>query len=45
MVLVVGLLLAGAFAAAAIAGLFNVARPPETGPYRFPTASPERSAG
>ncbi|MBX3027673.1 hypothetical protein KF840_22470 [bacterium] len=33
----VGLLLAGAIAAAAIAGLVRVARSPEPVPFRFPT--------
>lgn len=42
-VIVVGLLLAGAFAAAAIAGLFTVTRQPAAGPYRFPT--PAANAG
>ena len=42
-VVVVGLLLAGAFAAAAIAGLFTVARPPAPEPFRFPT--PGNNAG
>ena len=36
-VIVVGLLLGGAFAAAAIAGLFTMTRQPAAGPYRFPT--------
>jgi hypothetical protein len=44
-VAVVGLVLAGAFAAAAIVGLLRVARPSEAGPFRFPpgtTDTPSR---
>lgn len=44
LVVIVGLLLAAAFAAAAIAGLFQVARTPEPGPFRFPTPAPGRTA-
>ncbi len=37
MVLVVSVLLAGALAAAAIAGLFSVTKAPAPEPFRFPT--------
>jgi len=40
MVLVVSVVLAGALAAAAIAGLFTVANPPPPEPFRFPTPGP-----
>jgi len=39
-VVAVGLLLAGAFAAALIAGLFTATRPSVAGPFRFPTPAP-----
>lgn len=39
-VVAVGLLLAGAFAAAIIAGLFTATRPGDAGPFRFPTPVP-----
>lgn len=39
-VVAVGLLLAGAFAAAMIAGLFTATRSGDAGPFRFPTPVP-----
>jgi len=44
MVLVVSVVLAGALAAAAIAGLFTVANPPPPEPFRFPTPGPAAGA-
>ena len=48
-VLVISLLLAGAFAAAAITGLVSVSRSRDEGPFRFPTpggvAADARPAG
>ena len=43
--LVVALLLAGAFAAAAIAGLISVSQPRDEGPFRFPTPPGEGADG